>query len=49
MNCSKIEEILSNPYDELRVRLNNLVKKYGDDRRTELAQITDSTKEEKRN
>ena len=43
----KLEEILSNPYDELRVRLNNLVKKYGDDRRTELAQIADTTKEEK--
>ena len=49
--CEKtIEElnaILSNPIDELRVRLNNLVKKYGDDRRTELAQIADAPKEEK--
>lgn len=41
-----LNAILSNPVDELRFRLGNLVKKYGDARRTELAQIT-VAKEEK--
>ena len=41
-----LNAILSNPIDELRFRLGNLVKKYGDARRTELAQIT-VAKEEK--
>lgn len=43
---NSLNAILSNPIDELRFRLGNLVKKYGDARRTELAQIT-VAKEEK--
>ena len=41
-----LKEIQDNPVPELRKRLEALVKKYGDDRRTELTQITE-TKEEK--
>ena len=43
---AKLKEIWENPIPELRKRLEALVKKYGDDRRTELTQITE-TKEEK--
>ena len=43
----ELNSILSNPVDELIKRLKNLVLKYGDDRRTELIQIADSTDEEK--
>lgn len=43
---NSLNAILANPIDELRWRLGNLVKKYGDERRTELAQIT-VAKEEK--
>lgn len=40
--------ILQNPLDELRKRLDGIVKKYGDARRTELTQIEESkTKEDK--
>ena len=39
--------ILLNTETELRTRLEALVKKYGDARRTEITQIADSTKEEK--
>ena len=39
--------ILSNPIEELVKRLKSLVATYGDERRTELTQIADSTKEEK--
>ncbi|MBR2506757.1 MAG: DNA gyrase subunit A [Bacilli bacterium] len=39
--------ILMNTETELRSRLEALVKKYGDARRTEITQIADSTKEEK--
>ena len=41
-----LKEIHNNPVPELRKRLEALVKKYGDARRTELTQITE-TKEEK--
>ena len=41
-----LKEIAENPLPELRKRLEVLVKKYGDDRRTELIQISTS-KEEK--
>ena len=41
-----LKEIAENPLPELRKRLEALVKKYGDDRRTELIQISTS-KEEK--
>ena len=41
-----LKEIHDNPVPELRKRLEALVKKYGDDRKTELTQITE-TKEEK--
>lgn len=41
-----LKEIYENPIPELRKRLSALVNKYGDDRRTELTQITES-KEEK--
>ena len=46
---NKIEElkaIIANPEAELRKRLQALVKKYGDERRTELIQVADTTKEE---
>ena len=39
--------ICKNPTDELKKRLGELVKKYGDDRRTQLIQISNSSKEEK--
>ena len=39
--------ILNNTVAELRIRLEALVKKYGDARRTEITQIADPTKEEK--
>ena len=42
----KLQEICANPLPELRKRLEALVKKYGDERRTELIQVEDSTKEE---
>lgn len=42
-----LNAILGNLEGELRTRLAEIVKKYGDDRRTELTQIVDSTKEEK--
>ena len=42
-----LETILASLLGELRFRLSELVKKYGDERRTELTQIADSTKEEK--
>ena len=42
-----LETILVSLEAELRVRLSDLVKKFGDPRRTELTQIADSTKEEK--
>ena len=35
----KLEDIVQHPYVELRSRLQALVKKYGDERRTELTQI----------
>ena len=41
-----LKEIYENPVPELRKRLESLVKKYGDERRTELIQITEN-KEEK--
>ena len=45
---SSLEKILANPLDEVRSRLEAIVKKYGDARRTELAQIDiPKTKEEK--
>ena len=43
---NSLNTILTNPIDELKLRLGNLVKKYGDARRTELTQIT-VAKEEK--
>ena len=43
---AKLQEICTNPLPELRKRLEALVKKYGDERRTELIQVEDSTKEE---
>ncbi len=44
----KLESILAHPLVELRGRLESLVKKYGDDRRTELEQIEiPKNKEEK--
>ena len=36
-----------NPHDVLRNKLDAIVTKYGDDRRTELCQVADTTKEEK--
>ena len=43
-----LNAILANPLEELRKRLDNIVKKYGDARRTELTQIDEpKTKEEK--
>ena len=43
----KFESIILDPITELRKRLSEIVKKYGDDRRTELTQITDVSKEDK--
>lgn len=42
-----LNSILNNLEYELRLRLANLVEKYGDARRTELCQVADTTKEEK--
>ena len=42
-----LNSILNNLEYELRLRLANLVEKYGDARRTELTQAADTTKEEK--
>ena len=42
-----LNSILNNLEHELRLRLANLVEKYGDARRTELTQAADTTKEEK--
>ena len=42
----KLQAICDDPVSELRIRLGKIVDKYGDDRRTELAQITES-KEDK--
>ena len=42
-----LNSILTNLEYELRLRLANLVEKYGDARRTELCQVADTTKEEK--
>ena len=42
-----LNAILNNLEYELRLRLANLVEKYGDARRTELTQVADTTKEEK--
>ena len=42
-----LNTILADLHHELHLRLANLVEKYGDPRRTELAQIADTTKEEK--
>ena len=42
-----LETILASLLGELRFRLSELVKKYGDARRTELCQVADTTKEEK--
>ena len=42
-----LSSILNNLEYELRLRLANLVEKYGDARRTELCQVADTTKEEK--
>ena len=42
-----LNSILNNLEYELRLRLANLVEKYGDARRTELTQTADTTKEEK--
>ena len=42
-----LETILASLLGELRFRLSELVKKYGDARRTELCQVADATKEEK--
>ena len=42
-----LKEIYEHPIPELRKRLEALVKKYGDERRTELTQIAPETKEEK--
>ena len=42
-----LNAILTNPTDELVKRLKALVATYGDDRRTEIIQMADTTKEEK--
>lgn len=44
----ELNAILSNPENELRVRLNNIVKKYGDARRTEITQIEEPKSKEER-
>lgn len=54
--CSALQEDIDNynailkfPQDELRIRLNNIVNKYGDARRTELTQLDEpKTNEEKK-
>lgn len=43
----ELNKILENPQLELRKRLGELVKKYGDARRTQLLNITETPKEEK--
>lgn len=43
----KYNAIILDPISELQIRLREIVKKYGDARRTELTQVADSTKEEK--
>ena len=43
----RLKEICENPIPELQKRLDAIVKKYGDDRRTELIQIKAIPKEEK--
>ena len=43
----QLQEICDNPIPELRKRLEALVKKYGDARRTELVHIAEDKKEEK--
>lgn len=49
--CRELIEELNimyqNPHDVLRNKLNAIVAKYGDARRTELCQVADTTKEEK--
>ena len=45
-NLKKLNSIIENPKIELKKRLEDLVKKYGDERRTELTQIADTPKEE---
>ena len=47
LQIESLNSILTNLEYELRVRLANIVEKYGDGRRTELTQIADSTQEEK--
>ena len=47
LQIETLNSILSNLEQELRLRLANIVEKYGDARRTELTQIADSTQEEK--
>ena len=42
-----LKEIHDNPIPELRKRLETLVKKYGDVRKTDLVQLAETTKEEK--
>ena len=42
----KLKAIYNDPVSELRIRLSKIVEKYGDERKTELAQITE-TKEDK--
>ena len=50
-DCRELIEELNimyqNPHDVLRNNLDAIVTKYGDDRRTELCQVADTTKEEK--
>ena len=47
LQIETLNSILSNLEQELRLRIANIVEKYGDARRTELTQIADSTQEEK--
>ena len=47
LQIETLNSILSNLEQELRLRLANIVDKYGDARRTELTQIANSTQEEK--
>lgn len=43
----ELQNIFDNPIPELQKRLNNIVNKYSDDRRTELTQVDELPKEEK--
>ena len=43
----KLNSIVAEPIKELIIRLQKIVATYGDDRRTEITQINDATKEEK--